>query len=145
MDDLKYDTICLQFMKVWKYQFIIPWDTASTSLHFWISKQLNGTKATVLLHIHDWVIVLYLIMNALQQQAVLSMVRWMHVAQRGCWITAATHTSWATHGKRTTEVGRHFWSSRVSCSRLPRAISGSLLSMSKDGDSSTTLNNLLQC
>lgn len=38
-------------------------------------QKLNGTKAGVLLHISDLVIVLYLIINALQQQAMLSMFR----------------------------------------------------------------------
>lgn len=119
-------------MKLWKYLFIIPWDTASTFLYSWVSEQLNGTKASVLLHISDIVIILYLIINALQQQAMLSMFRWMHVAQRGCWITAAVQAGWATDGNQMAEVGRHFWRSRVS--RLPRAISSSVLSISKDGD-----------
>lgn len=118
-------------MKLWKYLFIIPWDTASMSLYFWISKQLNGTKASVLFHISDLVIISYLIINALQQQAMLSMFKWMHDTQTECWITAAVQPGWATEGHQTAEVGRRFWRSRVGCSRLPRAISSSVLSISK--------------
>lgn len=94
---------CLQFMKLWKYLFIIPWDIVST---LYIFEWLNATNASIALHAGDSVITFYLIMNALEQQAVPSMFRWMHVAQRGCWITAALQVEWELMG---TEVGRHFW------------------------------------
>lgn len=102
-------------MRLWKHLFIIPWGIISTSSYFWTSKWLNATNASMTLHTGDSVIALCLIIKALEQQAVPSMVRWMHVAQRGC----STASSWELMGTEPLRLEGTSGMPTGSHSRLP--------------------------
>lgn len=120
MDDLNCDASFSWMLATHEAMeiFITPWDIISTSLYFWMSKWLNATNASITLHAGDSVIILYLITNALEQQAVPSMLRWMDVAQRGCWITAALQAGWELMGTEPLRL-EGSGMSMVSCSRQP--------------------------
>lgn len=137
---------CLQLTKLWKYLFIIPWDVVLTSLYFWMNKWLNTTNASITRHAGDSIITLYLTIDALEQQAVPSRVRWMHVAQGGHWITAALQAV-RTEGHRTTEAGRHFWDAHSKAQRAAHLHSppGMETPQLDWPTCSTAPSNLLQC
>lgn len=120
MDDLNCDASFSWMLATHEAMeiFINPRDIISTSLYFWMSKWLNATNASITLQAGDSVITLYLIINALEQQAVPSIVRWMHGAQRGCWITAALQAGWELMGTEPLRL-EGSGTSMVSHSRQP--------------------------
>lgn len=128
---------CLQLTKLRKYLFIIPWDIILTSLYFWMSNWLSATNASITLHAGDSVIALSLIINASEQQAVPSTVRWMHTAQGGCWISAALQVNWwAQNHWGWQALPGCPWSGTAGCPSPPS---------SRDGHSTSGVSNLLSC
>lgn len=120
MDDLNCDASFSWMLATHEAMeiFIIPWDIISTSSYSGMTKWLNATNASITLHTGDSVTALCLIIDALEQQAVPSVVRWMHAAQGGCWITAALQAGWELMGTEPLRLEGTSWMSTASHSRL---------------------------